>query len=200
MIGRVGPPAEPEPGSLGLTQERRRREAEAASWLTSDVRPVLGHVERSCADCGREWTTAPCSSCGSNTLRERYVEPVPLELKRPGLLQRVLGQKAEIAPPAPADMAALERLAAALRTVEAALPDADAASRRLVNRVPQTPEVVARLGRDVADLTILQAKLDEAAQLGGDTAASSPMPLGKVSLGLRYLIEDALGQLQRERS
>ena len=131
MIGRVGPPPEPEPGSLGLTQERARRQAEADSWRTGDVRPVLGHVERSCADCGREWITAPCR-CGSNTLRERYIEPVPLELKRPGLLQRVLGHKAEIPPPAPADVAALERLVAVLREVEAALPDADAASRRLV--------------------------------------------------------------------
>ncbi len=59
---------------------------------------------------------------------------------------------------------------------------------------------MARLGRDVADLTILQGKLDEAGQLAGDTSASSPMPLGKVAQGLRGLLEDALGQLERERS
>jgi hypothetical protein len=52
---------------------------DSSGTTTTISAPMLGHVERTCAHCGREWlmTQGECR-CGSHELTERYVEPTPI--------------------------------------------------------------------------------------------------------------------------
>jgi len=149
---------------------------------------AFGHVTRTCDSCGREWLPPQCA-CGGSIFTERAVEAAPMVVS--GYLSVKKIATAVMRPFAPAgahaadsgDLELLAELRDAFATVEAALPGADTALRRLVtadDRAAQrwyTPHAV-----------VVQAVAP------GDwgPSASQPVPLAHYARALRALLEDRL--------
>jgi hypothetical protein len=152
--------------------------------------PQLGHYERTCSGCGREWRMdrAECA-CGSHELTERYHEPSLLERGPLGAIRAVVMPKPEKVKPAdPEDTAALRELAAAGRAYADALVAADQAARRIVRAEKGTRETTG----------YVQFKLAVAVDTVSDFSMANLSPVFKPVLALTEMIETALDRLDQE--
>jgi hypothetical protein len=133
--------SEREPGSV--------IESRIEAFAQADQKRVLGHVERTCSRCGKDWGSDPktflCPKCGFNECEVRVVPPTPLVIQgwdpngRGGVDVPIMGIDHKLEDSSwlvvdDQDLAALFRLKASLLEVERCLLSADATARRLVNQ------------------------------------------------------------------
>lgn len=132
---------------------------------------VMGFVERTCSQCGREWlmTQAECA-CGSHELIERFHEPT--------LLERVGGAiKAVVTPATPAAPRATTEQVTAVRDLRDSI-------ERISGEITHLDGLLRCAVRDdgVESLRHAQAMVDLAVSTIGD---ASPARIVGLSLGLR---------------
>jgi hypothetical protein len=132
---------------------------------------VMGFVERSCSQCGREWTMtqAECT-CGSHELTERFHEPT--------LLERVGGAiKAVVAPAKPEAPRATSEQVTAVRDLRDSI-------ERLAGDITHVDDLLRRAVRDggIEELQPAQAMTALAVSVSGD---ASPGRIIGLTLGLR---------------
>lgn len=156
---------------------------------TSPSAPQLGHYERTCSACGREWRMdqAACA-CGSHELIEKYHEPSLVERVGGAIRAVVMPKPEKVKPADPEDTAALRELAAAGRAYADALVAADQAARRIVRAEQGTRDTTG----------FIQYKLAVAVDTVSDFSMANLGPVFKPVLALTEMIETALDRLDQE--
>jgi len=146
---------------------------QAVSMSPSAGAPTLGHVETTCAACGREWpmNQGECASCGGHELIQRVIDGT--------LFERVAGQiKAVVIPARPKAPRASAAQLARLRAVQASMVALLADLRSLDG------ELIAAVRGDVEELLPAQALVNTALSITGDRSVQR---VAGVSLGLESL-------------
>jgi hypothetical protein len=169
---------------------RPERELDPASWISTDTTDsALGHIERHCEHCHREWIMGQpqCPQCGGHIFVEKIVNPTPVEAVReadsPAGSRWRFWEKPKAAEPAynPAAVETLGELRASLDDLARKVSQGDSAARELVN----TPHADGKY-------SFAQAKLAEAAIVAGDVSTSDPLPLLRCITALKMVLDEAL--------
>jgi hypothetical protein len=152
----------------------------------------LGGFRRECNQCGAPWEMGlpGCPQCGGLIFDEFVIPVVPFTYGPDGVIQRVVPETPKPPPMSAEDATVLRRAAEAGRVYVAALIDADAASRRLINASGQLGDT-----RDYLQFKIATAV---GATGLGDASTDNLKPLAPSITLLSALIDTAVLEFEEE--
>ena len=175
----------------------------------AEERATLGHVERTCLRCGKDWgdkaTTVLCPHCGFNECAVKEVPPTPVVVHgwdqggRGGVDVPIFGPDRKISVTTPlsvtdAELASLRSLRSAIVALEGSLQVADANLHQLVDRSDGNRDVFAFIQQAVHGLWDANIGDYELRAMGQVTAISLKGPLK----ALREEIDRVLLRAERE--